>query len=232
MKASIKKIWLKALRSGDYKQGKGWLKQATDSKTYSYCCLGVLKDAVPGLRRATREEVLAPSALKKVGLTQAEQTKLADMNDAGKSFKTIAAYISRFLVIFMVLAPWGCASLLGPVDPEIPGARLIQPDSIMTYQYHRAERCTGMYGNISKVTWYLVPGRSFKSPENGADDIGWANREMHKIYIAEDWKNFGWVWRHEAIHEITGMTGHPEVPFGYPCHALFGYLLQDGGDSP
>ena len=39
MKATIKKKWLKALRSGEYQQGKYWLKKAD-----SFCCLGVLCD--------------------------------------------------------------------------------------------------------------------------------------------------------------------------------------------
>lgn len=37
----IADIWATALESGDYKQGKGWLKQQQDG-SYSYCCLGVL----------------------------------------------------------------------------------------------------------------------------------------------------------------------------------------------
>ncbi len=39
MKAEIKKRWIDALKSGEYKQGRGRLKDGG-----SYCCLGVLCD--------------------------------------------------------------------------------------------------------------------------------------------------------------------------------------------
>jgi hypothetical protein len=39
MNTTIKSQWIAALRSGDYKQGRGWLR--TDNY---YCCLGVLCD--------------------------------------------------------------------------------------------------------------------------------------------------------------------------------------------
>lgn len=39
MKPDIKQAWLTALRSGDYQQGQGYLRQGDQ-----YCCLGVLCD--------------------------------------------------------------------------------------------------------------------------------------------------------------------------------------------
>ena len=41
LRSKIKKAWIKALRSGEYKQCKRKLK---DSATGSYCCLGVLAE--------------------------------------------------------------------------------------------------------------------------------------------------------------------------------------------
>lgn len=45
LKEAIKEVWLKALRSGDYTQGKGCLR--VDDK---FCCLGVLGDNLNGYR--------------------------------------------------------------------------------------------------------------------------------------------------------------------------------------
>lgn len=39
MNAEIKKLWVAALRSGDYKQGRSRLRNSYDNK---FCCLGVL----------------------------------------------------------------------------------------------------------------------------------------------------------------------------------------------
>ena len=41
MNARVKKMWLKALRSGEYEQGKGYLRNLDED---TYCCLGVLCD--------------------------------------------------------------------------------------------------------------------------------------------------------------------------------------------
>jgi hypothetical protein len=41
MNPEIKQLWIDALRSGQYKQGRGKLKTETDGVCY-YCCLGVL----------------------------------------------------------------------------------------------------------------------------------------------------------------------------------------------
>jgi hypothetical protein len=43
MNPKVKRLWINALESGDYVQGKNYLKQ-TISGGFSYCCLGVLCD--------------------------------------------------------------------------------------------------------------------------------------------------------------------------------------------
>ena len=44
MKADVKKLWVDALRSGDYEQGKYQLAKTGDDGVTRYCCLGVLCD--------------------------------------------------------------------------------------------------------------------------------------------------------------------------------------------
>jgi hypothetical protein len=48
MDKDLEEKWVKALRSGDYKQGVGRLKQAKDINTphYTHCCLGVLAEVM------------------------------------------------------------------------------------------------------------------------------------------------------------------------------------------
>jgi hypothetical protein len=46
MKASIKKQWLEALRSGQYKQAKGFLRRLDRNGNLGHCCLGVLCELV------------------------------------------------------------------------------------------------------------------------------------------------------------------------------------------
>lgn len=44
MNPEVKTLWLTALRSGEYKQGKGYLEKINSEGVREYCCLGVLCD--------------------------------------------------------------------------------------------------------------------------------------------------------------------------------------------
>lgn len=105
MKASLKKKWLGALRSGKYEQGTGYLK--CHSK---FCCLGVLCDlselaswekheSDDGVFLFTDDEFeLSSCLLKEFGLSAGQQRKLVNMNDGSyedkrHSFPEIADWI-------------------------------------------------------------------------------------------------------------------------------------------
>lgn len=92
MEPELKRKWVDALRSGKFERGNGRLK--ADSK---YCCLGVLRHiANPrDKRRAAHAHLLHSDQLAEFGLSNSEQTKLADMNDNGKTFSEIADYIEK-----------------------------------------------------------------------------------------------------------------------------------------
>jgi hypothetical protein len=86
-----KENWVKALRSGEYKQGKGRLELHNDDGSTSYCCLGVLN--------AIDESIYASDNffLSLVILDINTQMRLAIMNDGGATFNEIAEYIEREL---------------------------------------------------------------------------------------------------------------------------------------
>lgn len=110
---TFKARWLKALRSGDYKQGETQLV----SKDMSYCCLGVagslcglttkaLQESVSPVNGASTDGIyLSAKIAGKIGLTAYMQEKLAEMNDTfighdkaqGKPYRTVIRYISRNL---------------------------------------------------------------------------------------------------------------------------------------
>lgn len=59
MKQNVMKKWVKALRSGKYKQGQGLLKQTTiKDKTY-HCCLGVLCELYNNEMRKSKKKTLS-----------------------------------------------------------------------------------------------------------------------------------------------------------------------------
>ncbi len=112
MNADIKQRWVEALRSGQYKQGSGGLKINN-----CYCCLGVLcelhRQDFPGekwqrdyenssrfgyiLRHAVNYPVEEISAWAGLSLSISVYDLLADVNDSGADFPTIASLIEEML---------------------------------------------------------------------------------------------------------------------------------------
>ena len=110
MKPELKKIWVKALRSGEYKQTKSKL-----CKDGGFCCLGVAYDVLSdgdwsqdGNRKTMwgiKDESLdsnqidynmpSPKTLREWGLSRRNAGILAELNDAGCTFEEIAARIEK-----------------------------------------------------------------------------------------------------------------------------------------
>ena len=108
MNKVIKGKWLKALRSGDYTQGIGHLKDGRKGgRNTTYCCLGVLMD-IQGhsldkksssrrLDDGEYDEYPSDVVLKEVGLRKRTADALAVINDDSYDFKHTTSYISKNL---------------------------------------------------------------------------------------------------------------------------------------
>jgi hypothetical protein len=118
MNERIKKLWVDALRGGDYTQAKGQLMRLDcDTGEKSYCCLGVLcnlhqEEAIgwPGgwseetYLNQTAElpmDVIEWSEVNgidpDVEMANGDMETLSNLNDGGTTFEDIAAYIERQL---------------------------------------------------------------------------------------------------------------------------------------
>lgn len=114
MEKALKEKWLKALRSGQYKQTIGALKTQSKNGDCRYCCLGVLCDVsgegkwVEGdwIKSPPRKHLgytfgdvtmtgaLSPDFSKRHGITLRTPDLLIEMNDLNcMSFKKIADWI-------------------------------------------------------------------------------------------------------------------------------------------
>jgi hypothetical protein len=127
MKKEIAKKWVKALRSGKYKQGQSWLKQYDKKGQEHHCCLGVLCELYNDEMKKKHKKSLNSKTLEDWNVTRISFNKndqglpslvkkwagmkdslgyfidsndkmgqcLADMNDIGRKFKTIANTIEK-----------------------------------------------------------------------------------------------------------------------------------------
>lgn len=111
---SIKKQWLKDLRSGNYDQTQGQLCEVGSNKCKAkYCCLGVLGRSIKKIKalpvkhnrdgtliyKNDFEDVRLPENLRAaIGMNDMTQEKLMEMNDEEHAdFKTIADWIETNL---------------------------------------------------------------------------------------------------------------------------------------
>lgn len=104
MDEKIKQQWVKALRSGEYSQAKGWLYDGE-----GYCCLGVLAHIHPDIQfhyeedsgdpglvgwyvgeNPAHKETLPIEFIESIGLGNYLAGSLANDNDNGTSFAHIA----------------------------------------------------------------------------------------------------------------------------------------------
>lgn len=127
MKPEVKKVFLDALRSGEYEQGTGQLALVKDDGVVSYCCLGVLsaEGAKAGVCNplelsdyftddsAEKEWVIKASDNEDgveyvdsyppqsiydwAGLTSEDAITLANINDKNDSFAEVIEYIDANL---------------------------------------------------------------------------------------------------------------------------------------
>ena len=113
MNQKIKARWLKALRSGRYKQAKGRLRVEREPGEYGFCCLGVLCDLArkskirewdgeffDGIDDVPPKSVWNWAGLMEpnpVVMTRKGPETLSALNDRGVKFSTIANYIEKSL---------------------------------------------------------------------------------------------------------------------------------------
>lgn len=128
MRKTVAKKWIKALRSGKYKQGQSFLKQYNEKNQPRHCCLGVLCELYNDEMKKNHKKMLStkiryknsgidcvtfnnkegelPKIVMKwadisdsigrcAGRCAVEYCSLADMNDCGKTFKTISNFIEK-----------------------------------------------------------------------------------------------------------------------------------------
>lgn len=111
MNPKVKRKWVKALRSGKYKQGTGMLKVTRDNDEPLYCCLGVLCEVAVGegiVKSYPGSNGLPPDAVEVwAGLDgdpllgtrkiDGREPYATYLNDDGKSFRYIADRIEKYL---------------------------------------------------------------------------------------------------------------------------------------
>jgi hypothetical protein len=104
--------------------------------------------------------------------------------------------------------------LLGACGFDVAGSERVEPPAVYREWWDKTEACSGLSGNFDRVEWLVVPGYSFDCA-SGECAGHW--QRGHQIYIAEDWLMNEMVVRHEILHDLLNVGGHPDPPFGEGC---------------
>jgi hypothetical protein len=119
-----------------------------------------------------------------------------------------------------------------PTEPRLPaGAVPWKAPARFALWWRMTESCSGRTGDFQHVQWYIVPdadsievdGKSYHGYWYGAHD---------RIILADHKRLAGPLVRHEMLHALLGVLGHPRDPYLTSCEdivACDGECLAEAG---
>ncbi len=111
------------------------------------------------------------------------------------------------------LLPLAIVACQAPLDAATADRFDPPPSYERLWQY--AARCSGredQLGRYRELEFYSVPD---PWPCGGGECVG--HTDGRRIYLARSYRTHPMVVAHEMVHAVTGIMGHPEVPFTRPC---------------
>jgi hypothetical protein len=132
-----------------------------------------------------------------------------------------------------LLSALACSSIVDPVlDPR---AVPFQPPPVYARWWSMVEKCSGLQGSLSDVSWYQVPG-SETVRYSGDEVAGYWAYASNRIVLAGESMLDGLVVRHEMLHALVRQPkGHPRQYFLDQCAGLVvcgSTCVADAGPAP
>jgi hypothetical protein len=96
------------------------------------------------------------------------------------------------------------------------------------------ESCSGVNADFSSIRWYVVPDVQLFNFE-GQGIAGYFDAKEHLIVVAAAGQMFGPLVRHEMLHALLGVSGHPRSQFLGRCGGLVvcqSACIRDAGPPP
>lgn len=99
---------------------------------------------------------------------------------------------------------------------DVPAAaRPIDPPAIYTRWWSMTEACSGRTAPFGRVHWYRVPGGSAHG--NGDDIVAYYSSAGPTIVVSDSAADYGAAVRHEMLHALLNVAGHPREQFLGAC---------------
>lgn len=118
-----------------------------------------------------------------------------------------------------VVAALAACEALAPPSPLPEGAVSMSPPAGFTEWWSQTESCSGLSGHLRGIEWYVVPGAaSFETGDGPKVGLWSRSTAGTRIILAGQYAGSELVVRHEMLHELLRVEGHPPEYFVDRCH--------------
>jgi hypothetical protein len=129
-----------------------------------------------------------------------------------------AASSSRlFAGVLLVLLISACKSTTEPLPN---GARPFAPPQTYQTWWQEVESCSGIAGNFGDVSWYYVPDVNVFTVGANPNVAGYWQPYHHSVTLAGSKIDDPDLVRHEMLHALLKLAGHPVEYFDQRCGSI------------
>lgn len=108
-----------------------------------------------------------------------------------------------------------CRDVAAPPLPS--GAVRLAAPAVYARWWAQAEACSGLTGDLGAIAWYVVPGADSVPLPDHRDVAGYWNSADDRIVLAGRVARDGGTVRHEMLHALLRVGGHPPAYFQGRC---------------
>jgi hypothetical protein len=84
--------------------------------------------------------------------------------------------------------------------------------------WEKTEACSGLQGDYTRISWYVVPAAaSFQTDVGEVVGLWTRSSDGSEITLAGNYMDSELVVRHEMLHDLLGRQGHPPYYFVELC---------------
>lgn len=142
---------------------------------------------------------------------------------------------AAILIACMIVAIGeGCSEVTRSL-PLPAGSERFDTPPVYSEWWSMIEACSGITRSLSSVQWYVVPGARFLTLPRIGEVGAYTEYTENRIVLAGEAQMVGPIVRHEMLHELIRVDGHPRKYFFERCGGLVecaGACADDAGTPP